>query len=103
MTNSFSRSEAILPGALGLVAIAGAGAALAFDARIAAFACLGVGALAANLLFSLERRAIREVWIGGRQVVTNGRHAAHGPIVARFVELQRRLWGGPGGAPPSAA
>ncbi len=53
------------------------------------------GALAGNLLFSLERRAIREVWIGGRQVVANGRHAAHGPIVARFVELQRRLWSAP--------
>ena len=61
------------------------------------------GALAANLLFSLERRAIREVWIGGRQVVTNGRHAAHSPIVARFVELQRRLWGSPGGAAPAAS
>lgn len=60
------------------------------------------GALTGNLLFALERRAIREVWIGGRQVVANGRHPAHGPIVARFVELQRRLWGAPDGAAPAA-
>jgi formimidoylglutamate deiminase len=46
-----------------------------------------------HLVFSLERRAIREVWIGGRQLVVNGRHAQQGPIVGRFVDAQRRLWG----------
>jgi formimidoylglutamate deiminase len=50
------------------------------------------GALLANVVFSLERRAIREVWIGGRQLVVNGRHLQQGPIVGRFVEAQRRLW-----------
>jgi formimidoylglutamate deiminase len=50
--------------------------------------------LLANILFSLERRAIRDVWVGGRQRIGNGRHVAHGPIVGRFVEVQRRLWGG---------
>lgn len=48
--------------------------------------------LLANILFSLERRAIREVWVGARQRIANGRHAAHGPIVGRFVETQRRIW-----------
>jgi hypothetical protein len=43
-------------------------------------------------VFSLERRAIREVWIGGRQLVVNGRHPHQGPIVGRFIESQRRLW-----------
>lgn len=50
--------------------------------------------LLANILFSLERRAIRDVWVGARQRISNGRHVAHGPIVGRFVEVQRRLWGG---------
>lgn len=50
------------------------------------------GALLNNLVFSLERRAIREVWIGGRQLIVNGRHAHQGPIVGRFVDAQRRLW-----------
>ncbi len=45
-----------------------------------------------NIVFSLERRAIREVWIGGRQLVVNGRHAQQGPIVGRFVDAQKRLW-----------
>jgi formimidoylglutamate deiminase len=53
------------------------------------------GTLLNNLVFSLERRAIREVWIGGRQLVVNGRHASQGPIVGRFVDSQRRLWSTP--------
>jgi formimidoylglutamate deiminase len=49
--------------------------------------------LLGNIVFSLERRAIRDVWVGGRQCVANGRHPYQGAIVSRFVELQRRLWG----------
>ncbi len=49
--------------------------------------------LLAAIVFALERRAIREVWIGARQRIVNGRHADQGMIVGRFVELQRRLWG----------
>lgn len=48
--------------------------------------------LMANVVFSLERRAIRDVWVGARQRVANGRHPLNGPIVGRFVDLQRRLW-----------
>ncbi len=48
--------------------------------------------LLANIVFSLERRAIREVWIGGRQIVVNGRHPLQGAIVGRFVEVQKQLW-----------
>jgi formimidoylglutamate deiminase len=50
--------------------------------------------LLANVLFSLERRAIRDVWVGARLRLSNGRHDSHGQIVGRFVETQRRLWGG---------
>lgn len=49
--------------------------------------------LLANVVFALERRAIREVWIGARQRITGGRHPNQGLTVGRFVELQRRLWG----------
>lgn len=48
--------------------------------------------LLASVVFALERRAIRDVWVGARQQVANGRHALHGPIVGRFVEVQRRIW-----------
>ena len=48
--------------------------------------------LLANVVFSLERRAIRDVWVGGRPRISNGRHALHGPIVGRFVDAQKRIW-----------
>jgi formimidoylglutamate deiminase len=48
--------------------------------------------LLANIVFSLERRAIRDVWVGARQRVANGRPPLHGPVVGRFVDAQRRLW-----------
>jgi formimidoylglutamate deiminase len=50
------------------------------------------GSLLANVVFALERRAIREVWVGARQRLANGRHVNHGPIVGRFVDLQKRVW-----------
>jgi formimidoylglutamate deiminase len=50
--------------------------------------------LLANILGCMERRAIRDVWVGARQRISNGRHVAHGPIVGRFVDAQRRIWAG---------
>ena len=52
------------------------------------------GSLLAHVVLALERRAVREVWIGARQRLVNGRHALHGPIVGRFVEGQQRVWAG---------
>lgn len=49
--------------------------------------------LLAGLVLGLERRAIRDVWVGARQRIAGGRHVNHGPIVGRFVEVQKRLWG----------
>ncbi|HEX8069610.1 MAG TPA: formimidoylglutamate deiminase [Pyrinomonadaceae bacterium] len=55
------------------------------------------GAAAADLLpavvFALARTAVRDVAVGGRLVVEDGRHAAQGEIVTRFAKLQRKLWG----------
>ncbi len=44
------------------------------------------------IVFSLARTAVREVAVGGRLVVEEGRHPAQEEIVSRFAELQRKLW-----------
>jgi formimidoylglutamate deiminase len=49
--------------------------------------------LMTNLVFSAERSTIKEVFVGGRQVIVNGRHELQTDIVNRFKEVQRRLWG----------
>ena len=51
-----------------------------------------LGGLLGNILFSPGRAAVREVWVGARQLVVNGRHAHQGMVVSKFVDLQRRLW-----------
>jgi formimidoylglutamate deiminase len=53
----------------------------------------GEDALLSNIVFSAERTAIREVFVGGQQVVEKGRHPLQKEIVARFAEVQRKLWG----------
>jgi formimidoylglutamate deiminase len=50
--------------------------------------------LLANIVFSGERRAVRDVWIGARQRLAGGRHVNQGPMVGKFVELQKRVWSG---------
>lgn len=44
------------------------------------------------VMFASSPRAIREVWVGARQRVGQWRHPAQSGIVARFGELQQRLW-----------
>jgi formimidoylglutamate deiminase len=48
--------------------------------------------LLAAVVFSLTRAAVRDVCVGGRLVVEDGRHGAQAEIVARFRALQRKLW-----------
>jgi formimidoylglutamate deiminase len=48
--------------------------------------------LLAGIVFSASRAAIRDVWVGGKQIVSEGRHADQEEIVKRFSALQRRLW-----------
>ncbi|MCA1633234.1 MAG: formimidoylglutamate deiminase [Acidobacteria bacterium] len=45
------------------------------------------------IIFSLTRSGVREVAVGGRLVVEDGRHRAQGETVERFAALQRKLWG----------
>ncbi len=54
------------------------------------------GADAASLLehvvFSLERTAIRDVYVGGECAVRDGRHRLQEEIVEEFSKIQRTLW-----------
>lgn len=54
----------------------------------------GAGAedLLAAIVFSASRASIKDCFVGGQQIITDGKHAAQEEIVARFVALQNRLW-----------
>jgi formimidoylglutamate deiminase len=49
-------------------------------------------ALLEQLLFSVERTAVREVFVQGKAIVQEGRHRDQTEIVRKFAELQKRLW-----------
>jgi formimidoylglutamate deiminase len=49
--------------------------------------------LLAGIVFSLARTAVRDVFVGGKRIVEDGRHPSQVEIVEKFVSLQRRLWG----------
>jgi formimidoylglutamate deiminase len=51
----------------------------------------GVEELLSAVVFSLSRAAVREVAVGGRLVVGEGRHGGQEETVARFEALKRRL------------
>ncbi|MBV8073752.1 MAG: formimidoylglutamate deiminase [Acidobacteriaceae bacterium] len=44
----------------------------------------------ADIVFSTGRSAIRDVYVNGRQLVGNGRHAQQDEIIARFKAVQKR-------------
>lgn len=48
--------------------------------------------LLSHILFGAQRTAIRDVFVGGRQVIRDGRHPLQEGIVRRFIEVQNRLW-----------
>ena len=48
--------------------------------------------LLSSVVFSLSRTAVREVAVGGRLVVEDGRHRAQHETVSRFAALQKKLW-----------
>jgi len=49
--------------------------------------------LLSNIVFSLSRTAVKDVVVGGKRIVEDGRHAREEEIVERFKALQKRLWG----------
>jgi formimidoylglutamate deiminase len=50
------------------------------------------GDLTTQVLFSAHRGAIRDVFVGGKQVIAGGMHSAQDEIVTAFEEVQRHLW-----------
>lgn len=48
--------------------------------------------LLTNIVFSADRTAIRDVYIGGRQVIQDGKHALQEEVIRKFNLTQRRLW-----------
>jgi formimidoylglutamate deiminase len=48
--------------------------------------------LLSNVVFSLSKTAVRDVVVGGKRIVEDGRHAQQEEIVERFKALQKRLW-----------
>jgi len=48
--------------------------------------------LLSSVVFSASRAAVRDVFVGGKQIVSAGRHADQEEIVARFNGLQQKLW-----------
>jgi formimidoylglutamate deiminase len=51
------------------------------------------GDLLSNILFSLAKTAVRDVVVGGKRIVEDGRHPQQEEIVEKFKALQKRLWG----------
>lgn len=49
--------------------------------------------LLAGIVFTLSRAAVREVVVGGKPVVSEGRHLIQEEVVERFSDLQKKLWG----------
>lgn len=45
-----------------------------------------------NIVYSLERTAIREVAVGGQLIIRDGRHALQDEIVEEFGRVQAALW-----------
>jgi formimidoylglutamate deiminase len=48
--------------------------------------------LLSAVVFSLSRTAIKDVVVGGKRIVEDGRHADQEVIVQRFKKLQKKLW-----------
>jgi formimidoylglutamate deiminase len=50
--------------------------------------------LGSSLVLSAPAAVVSDVWVGGRRVVTEGRHAGDGDAVHRYNQIARRLAGG---------
>jgi formimidoylglutamate deiminase len=48
--------------------------------------------LLAYLVFSLSKTAVRDVVVGGKRIVVDGKHEQQEEIVERFKALQKKLW-----------
>ena len=60
-----------------------------------AIAGVDADSLPAALVFSADRSAVRDVVVGGRTIVEDGRHAQQTAIIQDFRKLQLDLWSAP--------
>jgi formimidoylglutamate deiminase len=44
------------------------------------------------LTFSLNRSAVRDVFVDGKQILYEGRHALEEEIVSRYQQVHRKVW-----------
>jgi formimidoylglutamate deiminase len=44
------------------------------------------------LTFGMNRSAIRDVWVDGKQILFNGHHPLEDEIIANYRDLHRRVW-----------
>ncbi len=70
----------------------GAGDFFTVDLSDASLAGADQDSLLNHIVFSLERTAIRDVFVDGKQIVSDGRHPLQEEIVAEFTAAQRELW-----------
>lgn len=52
----------------------------------------GIDDLLPAIVFSLARTAVKDVFVNGNQIISDGHHANQDEIVQRFVKLQKKLW-----------
>ncbi len=52
----------------------------------------GENDLLSSIVFSLSKTAVRDVFVAGKQIVADGKHALEKEIVEKFKQLQKRLW-----------
>ncbi|HKO96932.1 MAG TPA: formimidoylglutamate deiminase [Pyrinomonadaceae bacterium] len=63
------------------------------DLNDSSIAGASVDDLLSNIVFSLSRTAVKDVVVGGKLIVEEGRHVQQEEIVEKFKKLQKRLWG----------
>ncbi len=45
-----------------------------------------------SVVFSLSRTAVKDVFVGGKRIVEDGRHSQQEEIIEKFKKLQKKLW-----------
>jgi formimidoylglutamate deiminase len=45
------------------------------------------------IVFGMDRTAVRDVMVGGRFILRDGRHELEDEIVARYKAVHARVWG----------
>jgi formimidoylglutamate deiminase len=61
------------------------------DLNDASIAGASADDLLPNIVFSLSKTAVKDVVVGGKRIVEDGRHSLQEEIVERFKALQKRL------------